>query len=214
LGCELPCLIALKLVLFRHGCSVNTFTNKIKCFYIFRKIFIALEGLRYNEADAKLTIIDVGQEVRIYERWHKSCWERERERERERDESVVTYSYHSHHSARVSIAHKGAVAVADYSGPLCRSAFAVLRPRVVLATTGAKCLVLRMDKCLCLLGEVPEVKGYTAKSLPGAVLVRPDQYQIWADYALAMANIGIKRVVFRLSEKEMCRELVDVWIAQ
>ena len=119
---------------------------------------------------------------------------------------VVT---HAHHSARVACHRSGDVAIANYSGPLCMTAFESLRPRVIKESSGAACLVLRMDRSLCLMGEIPAIKGYAIVSAPGAVIVRPDQLDLWTDYARAMSFVGIRRAVFLDSELALCRDWVD-----
>ena len=124
---------------------------------------------------------------------------------------MLTYRYHS---ARVACQRKGNLALASYSGPLCDQAFEALRPRVVQAATGAACLVIRVDNSLCLMGAAPLVKDYKPGAIPGAVIVRLDQYALWTDYAKAMAQVGIIRAVFPVSELAMCREWVDFQLSQ
>ena len=123
---------------------------------------------------------------------------------------MITFAYHS---ARVACKRKGRLALAYYSGPMCIQAFEELRPRVVQASTGAACLVLRMNKSLSLMGSAPFVQGYRPGAVPGAVIVRPDQYAMWSSYAQAMAQAGIRRAVFLDSELELCRQWVDWQLA-
>ena len=119
---------------------------------------------------------------------------------------MITFT---HHSARVVCRRKGRLALACYSGPMCHQAFEALRLRVVQASSGAACLVLRVDRSLCLMGANPFVNGYSPVAVPGAVIVRPDQYSLWSDYAQVMAQAGIRRAVFLDSELELCRQWVD-----
>lgn len=120
-----------------------------------------------------------------------------------------------HYSAKVHVCRRGQVAIASYTGPLCDQAFAVLRPRVVTAVTGAQCLVLRMDRSLCLMGEAPGIPdgAYRRGAAPGAVIVRPEQLDLWKDYARAMSSVGVRRGIFLNSELELCREWVDWQLA-
>lgn len=120
-----------------------------------------------------------------------------------------------HHSAKVHVCRRGVVAIASYTGPLCNQAFDVLRPRVVTAVSGAQCLVIRMDRSLCLMGESPGAPNGTYRrcAAPGAVIVRPEQLDLWQDYAKAMATIGVRRGIFLNSEMEMCREWIDWQLA-
>jgi len=132
--------------------------------------------------------------------------QRERERERERDSLMVTT--HSHHSAQAHCQRRGSIEIAAYSGPISLEAFDALRARVVASATGAACLVLRMDRALCLMSSSPVVQGYPAGAVPGAVIVRVDQLDFWTDYARAMAFAGVRRAVFLDSELALCREWV------
>ena len=109
---------------------------------------------------------------------------------------------------------KGLLAFAKYTGPLCKKALEALRPRVVQASSGASCLVIRVDQSLCLLGGAPDVSGSHGLVVPAAVIVRPDQYDEWSAYAQAMARAEIIRVVFPLSELEMCRQWVGLQLSQ
>lgn len=117
----------------------------------------------------------------------------------------------SHHSARVKCWRKGRIGLASYSGPLCANGMDELRARVVRSTKGAQCLVLRMDSALMMMAAAPTpaTAVYSFNAAPGAVIVRPDQYDLWTDYARAMALIGVRRCVFLTSERDLCRQWVD-----
>lgn len=116
---------------------------------------------------------------------------------------------HQHHGARVVCRRRGDIAISDYSGVLCQTSFEWLRPRVVQSSAGALCAVIRMDKTLSLMTTAPQAAQYPAFSIPGAVIVRADQYDLWADYAQAMASVNIRRAVFLDSQLGVCRQWVD-----
>ena len=115
-----------------------------------------------------------------------------------------------HHAARVACKSIGGVFLSAYSGPICVQAFDNLRARVIESSAGANCMIMRMDKSLTLMACRPKLPGgtYPVGAAPGAVIVRDDQYAMWSDYADAMADMGVRRVVFRDSQLELCREWV------
>lgn len=125
---------------------------------------------------------------------------------------METFRYHS---AQAKCRRKGSLVVAKWSGPLCAVALDKLRARVVFAAQGAGCMVLRMDSALMMMAQVPgpDASYLTHKSIPGALIVRPDQYDLWADYSRAMALIGVRRCVFLASERDLCRQWVDWQLA-
>ena len=116
-----------------------------------------------------------------------------------------------HHASRVACESSGGVFLSAYSGPICASTFDNLRARVIESSAGADCMVMRMDKSITLMSCRPKLSGgtYPAGAAPGAVIVRDDQYALWSNYADAMADMGVRRVVFRDSQLAMCREWVD-----
>lgn len=109
---------------------------------------------------------------------------------------MKTFSYHSA-TAKVRRLGHGVIEVA-YAGPMNTAAFDHLRARVLTVTQGASCLVLRMDRVLCLMGPTGVAPGdaYAVNRTPAAVLVRDDQFEGWDRYARQLARQGIMRAVF------------------
>ena len=87
---------------------------------------------------------------------------------------------------------------AGYSGALTRAAFDALRREVLLDTGPAPCVVLRMDKSLTVMSELPDIPPGTYKPTApsGAVIVRRDQFEMWSAYNRKLGQIGIMRAVF------------------
>ena len=100
---------------------------------------------------------------------------------------------------------------AEYTGPMCRECFDDLRAKVVQATQEARVLLIRMDRALSVSALVPEVPPttYRINRAPAAVIVRPDQFDVWQAYADRMADIGIMRAVFLESQLAQAHRLVD-----
>lgn len=115
-------------------------------------------------------------------------------------------------SARATVWRKGELVWAtSYSGVLSRSCFAGLRADVIKATRAARVLEFHMQKALMADNAAPDIpRGtYTINTTPAAIIVRPDQYQMWSDYADAMQDIGIMRVVFLYSQQRERQIFVD-----
>ena len=99
---------------------------------------------------------------------------------------------------------------ADYTGPMCHECFDELRAKVLQATQEARVLLIRMDRALSVSALVPDVPPttYRINRAPAAVIVRPDQFDVWQDYAKRLADIGIMRAVFFDSQLVQARRLV------
>lgn len=123
---------------------------------------------------------------------------------------VLTFSHHSA-LVRCRRINSGRVFVASWSGPLYFSAMESLRDQVADAALGAQCLILRIDRALDLMGDSPStrIQSYRPGVAPGAIIVRADQYQPWADYADNMATKGIIRMVFLNSQLVQCQGWVE-----
>jgi hypothetical protein len=100
---------------------------------------------------------------------------------------------------------------AEYSGVLTRDCFVDLRSAVVLETREARVMLADMSRVLMTSIEAPPIPDntYLANVAPAAVLVRPDQYDVWRDYAGQAANQGIIRVVFLVSQLPQAQR----WVA-
>lgn len=99
---------------------------------------------------------------------------------------------------------------ASYSGVLSRACFANLRASVVRATQKARVVTLHMEKAL-MTEHAPDIPTgvYRLNLAPAAVIVRPDQVDVWRDYADKMADLGIMRVVFLYSQRAEHRLFLD-----
>lgn len=74
-----------------------------------------------------------------------------------------------------------------------------LRGLVLGATANASCLILRMDRVLCIMGGAPPPPigdAYQHNRISAAVIVREDQFDGWDRYARQLAGLGVMRAVF------------------
>lgn len=115
---------------------------------------------------------------------------------------MQTYNYHSTQAHCSRLGTMGLMQ-ADYHGPLCSRAFSVLAPQVLHATQDAPAVMIRMDESLTLMEESPPPPGYRLDSPPACIIVRADQYTLWADYAIRLSTFGVRRVVFLDSQMEL-----------
>ena len=92
-----------------------------------------------------------------------------------------------------------------YSGVIGDVCFANLRQNVVLATLGAKVLLIDMTGVLSTSVLVPPIHAglYPIDAPPGVVICREDQLSTWRQYAGDIAEHGIMRVVFLDSERAL-----------
>lgn len=120
-----------------------------------------------------------------------------------------------HHSTVAQCQRRGRVAFTSVSGPLGVDSFQALRLRIAEAGNGSACMVLRVDHAVNMMQTIPWMPSDIRKlgAIPGAVIVRPDQYAMWAAYAKSMSSVGVKRLVFLDSQRDLCREWVDVMLS-
>ena len=87
---------------------------------------------------------------------------------------------------------------AIYTGPMTANAFDVLRTEALEATAHCSAYVVRLDRALIVMGDDAPVEehSYAPDTPPGAMIVRPDQYLLWQDYALQASKFGIVRTVW------------------
>jgi hypothetical protein len=116
-------------------------------------------------------------------------------------------------AARVTSTALGKLGLVEsvYTGPISANAFGILRLGVLRETEGSPCAVIRMDRSLMLVSLPPVIAPgvYTARSAPGAVIVRADQYEMWAEYARRLANVGVMRAVFLESHATLAYEWAE-----
>lgn len=90
------------------------------------------------------------------------------------------------------------IASVKYSGAIGEGSFASLRQNVVVATIGAKALLIDMTAVLSTTHLVPPIPAslYPAKAAPGVVICRDDQLSVWRQYSVDIGRLGVKRAVF------------------
>ena len=102
--------------------------------------------------------------------------------------------------ARVSTEYltKSSLCEAIYSGPMTAVAFDSLRTEALQAASATTAFVVRLDKALILMGDETAVDdaAYAPDTPPGALIVRPDQYEFWQKYALQVSKFGVVRTVW------------------
>ena len=86
---------------------------------------------------------------------------------------------------------------ANYSGPLCARVFDALRTEMMVTTDKARASVVRLDRSLILASALPKLPPGKIDTAPAALIVRPEQYDIFFEYAKQLATQGALRLVFR-----------------
>lgn len=99
----------------------------------------------------------------------------------------------------------------EYAGLMFQSCLNFLRAKEVEATKEARVLFIRMDKVYMVTSHMPSVHcGHERINMaPATMIVRPDQYAKWANYATKMAQIGIMRAIFLPSQVAQALRMVD-----
>lgn len=113
----------------------------------------------------------------------------------------------SHFSAVVRCEISSDAAVVTYSGPITNASYSALLPLATRATQGAAALMIRLDGCLTTLSDAMPDSVVTPE---GCLVVRPDQFDFWSDYAKKSARSGVMRVVFLDSQLS----LAHCWLAR
>ena len=114
-------------------------------------------------------------------------------------------------SARATVWQEGDyVFGASYSGVLSRACFATLRASVIKATQEARVMRIHMEKAV-IADMTPGIPSgiYRDNMAPAAIVVRPDQIDVWSDYADKLEELGIMRVVFLYSQRAEQQLFVD-----
>lgn len=131
------------------------------------------------------------------------------------DEAVVmprgTNIYHCG-AGRVTIRRlPTGVAMAAYSGVIGVKCFDNLRQTVIEATRGASVIILDMTAMLSTTVLVPPIPAdlYQANAVPGVVICREDQISVWQNYAGAVAELGIMRIVVLDSERALAQSVAN-----
>ena len=110
-------------------------------------------------------------------------------------------------ASRVSteIHAKSGLCEAIYTGPFTEKAFEILRFDALQASLKSSVYVVRLDRALIVMGDNPLVEedSYGQDTPAGAMIVRPDQYDFWQDYALKAAKFGIVRTVWTAANSQL-----------
>lgn len=101
-----------------------------------------------------------------------------------------------------------------YSGFIANSCFADLRGDVIQATHGASAVLLRMDKAIAFTSPDVRREAYKLNPAPGVVVVRRDQYSLWAEYAKQTAQVGIIRAIVLADELPMAHQMMECFSGQ
>lgn len=92
---------------------------------------------------------------------------------------------------------------ASYYGPVDAPTLVRLRDEALELLEGASALVVRTDTALMAMHEVPLIKAPGVWVPPAALIVTPDQRDLWVEYSRQLAGVGITRAVF-LPEQMDC----------
>ena len=102
------------------------------------------------------------------------------------------------------------VAVAAYSGVLCKPCLLELRKKAIYATLRARVLVLDYSRVLFAMEEFfPATRLEGTTDAPAIIIVQQEQYDFALGYASAMADLGIMRDVALPWQVEKVCEFVD-----
>lgn len=128
---------------------------------------------------------------------------------------VYKHRVFSCNSGCVQVRQVGAdVWCARYSGLLCKETFSSLRRDVLQATHGAKAMLLRMNRSMTLVAPPVPKDDYKLNKAPGVIVVRPDQYAMWMEYAQLMAKIGVVRAIVLQTEQALAHQLLECFSEQ
>lgn len=121
----------------------------------------------------------------------------------------------NHRSARADVRFLGAATWSvSYSGVLSSACFSALRHEVLQATQGARSMLLRMDGAMTLARPLVPAGTYRTNRAPAVVVVRPDQYDVWAEYANLMACAGVTRAVVLQHDLALAHRLLQCFAGQ
>jgi len=84
---------------------------------------------------------------------------------------------------------------AVYTGPMTEEAFDTLRTEALQASVKATSFVVRLDRALILMPDANQVhaNSYPKDAPAGALIVRRDQFEFWAEYVRKLASFGVCR---------------------
>lgn len=88
-----------------------------------------------------------------------------------------------------------------------------LRRRSLEAARHAPAIVFRFERSVFAMDRIPEIPIdlYAVAQAPAAVVVRPDQYEFWQEFAdRLMQQAGVLRAVFLESNLDLARRWAEV----
>lgn len=113
---------------------------------------------------------------------------------------LQTVQIFRHHSAqlRCSRVNPSGLAHVAYSGVLSRGAFSALEPMALDATYAARAFMMRTDGCVLAMSSAKGSESIRHKpdAPPGCIVTSASQVDFWKNYASALSEMGIRRVVF------------------
>jgi hypothetical protein len=107
--------------------------------------------------------------------------------------------------------YKNGVVEASYIGVVRATEFEGVRREVLGSVTDAVAILFLADAGTVVLNEVPEVPEIILLrgSPPGAVVVEPEQFRLWLDYANKLSKVGVIRGIFLPNEMVLAQQFVD-----
>ena len=122
-------------------------------------------------------------------------------------QKVNSFSYGSGRACVGCIANCGLFEAA-YTGEMTAQTFNVLRSSALDAGRAATAFVVRLDGVQFSADDEPavDVASYGEDVVPGAMIVRADQYATVSVYAVRAARYGVMRSVWLESHKEKAYE--------
>jgi len=105
------------------------------------------------------------------------------------------------------------ISVAEYSGMVKVNCFGILRQVAIEKAQNKQVLVIDTSKVVviddlrCLIEPDPDVLTY----LPGVVICREDQLDLWILYAQKLARFGVVRSVFLDSERDQAMRMARTY---
>lgn len=105
------------------------------------------------------------------------------------------------------------ISVAEYSGMVKVDCFSILRQVAIEKAQNKQvlvidtCKVVVIDDLRCLIEPDPDALTY----LPGVVICREDQLDLWVLYAQKLARFGVVRSVFLDSERDQAMRMARTY---
>lgn len=115
-------------------------------------------------------------------------------------------------SVRFATLDSGVVEV-SYAGLITDATYAPLVGQAIRALADAPSAVIRYDRAMILMEFVREVPASAAGTPPAAIIVLPEQMGFWRGYSRKLADLGLMRAVFLVSEAAEAYRWAEVMAA-